>query len=145
MVRCRDLSGGKSLPAELKDPLGRREILEAMLAEVGERGIDQDAVDDGHQHLAAVTARGDAGSAVDVVSDIALLGDEWRPGVDARPERCTRPLASALGRRRGGGERACGAVGNATKKASPCVSTSTPPWHGARLAHHLRCSPSASA
>ncbi len=56
-----------------------------MLAEVGELGLNQDRRRGGYEHLAAVTARGDAGSAVDVVSDVALLGEERRPGVDADP------------------------------------------------------------
>ena len=96
------------------------------------------------EHLPAVAGRRDAGGAVHVVSDVALLGDEWRPGVQADAHvdrgRATRDSVSARA-----AARAPGAVGKAKKKASPCVSTSTPPSaaHASRMIR--RCSASASA
>ena len=45
------------------------------------------------------------------------------------------PALEACGQRRCAAASAPGAVGKAKKNASPCVSTSTPPCGGARLAH----------
>ena len=89
--------------AELVDALGRSEVLEAMLAEVGEpvepderRGRGRD------QHLPAVADRRDPSSAVDVVSDVSLIGDERRPGVEtnAHVDRAGRERLCERGRRR---------------------------------------------
>ena len=72
---------------------------------------------------------------MDVVADIALLADEWRTCMDAdahadRPSRARRSVNSEAA------ASAPGAVGNATKKASPCVSTSTPPLSGTCVPDH---------
>ena len=72
---------------ELVDALRGREILEAMLAEVDEPvRPDERGRRRGDQHLPAVAYRRDPSSAVDVVSDVALVGDERRPGVEAHAD-----------------------------------------------------------
>ena len=63
----------------------------------------------------------------------------WTP-IRTRIGPCTRSsIASAAA------ASAPGAVGNATKNASPCVSTSTPPWAPNARRRTRRCSASASA
>ena len=77
----------------------------------------------------------DPRGAMDVDADVALVGDERRPGVEAdpNPDRAGRErLCASRQRPRALPER----VGKAKKKASPCVSTSTPPSRGERLAKH---------
>ena len=96
-----------------------------MLAEIAKFALDELSPCRGHEHLPAVAAGGDARGAVDVVSHIALIGQKRRSAVQADPD------VHRTGRKRireggGRGERP-GAVGKAKKKASPCVSTSTPP------------------
>ena len=120
--------------AELENPLWSREILEAMLAEVGELGLDQDGRRGGYEHLAAMTARGDAGSTVDVVSDVALSRRGAASRCGRRPVLALTVRFSAPAKPEAAAS-APGAVGNAKKKASPCVSTSTPPWavHASRI------------
>ena len=100
--------------AELVDALGRREVLEAMFAEVDEP-VDSDKRSrrGGDEHLSAVADCRDARGAVHIVSDVALVGDERRPGVQAdanvdragrqrlRERGCSRESA---GRRREGEE-----------------------------------------
>ena len=85
---------------------------------------------------------GDAGAEVDVVSDVALARSEaaspcaGRSAPGSGRRRAPRVIASAAAS-------APGAVGKAKKKASPCVSTSTPSRErtprgsgaGARRAH----------
>ena len=70
--------------AELVDALGRREVLEAMLAEVDEPvEPDKRGRRGGDEHLPAVADRRDARCTVHIVSDIPLVGDERRAGVEA--------------------------------------------------------------
>src|SRR5712691_2556889 len=57
-----------------------------------------------------------------------------RIGPGASPSSASAAASSALG-----------AVGKATKKASPCVSTSTPPWAPKDSRRMRRCSPSPCA
>ena len=63
------------------------------------------AVDGRDEHLPAVAGGGDAGGAVDVAADVALLGQERRPRVQADPH-LDRAGGERLGHRRRGGERA---------------------------------------
>jgi hypothetical protein len=130
--------------AELVDALGRGEVLQSMLAEVAQAvGAHEHGRRRRHEHLPTMPSGGDARCPVNVATDISLLRQERRPGVQA----------DAHGDRAGGraslnadaASIAPGAVGKAKKKASPWVSTSTPPpaVHAARIAR--RCSASASA
>ena len=91
--------------AELVDPLGRGEVLEAVLAEV----VQVDRVDEPggggrEEDLAAVAAGGDARGAVDVDADVALVGEERRAAVEAHAH-ADRPGRELLGRGGGRGER----------------------------------------
>ena len=115
-----------------------------MLAEVDEAvETDERSGRGGDEHLPAVSDGRDAGGPVHVVSDVALVGDERRPGVqtDANVDRAGRQRLREGGR----SSESTGCRGNAKKKASPCVSTSTPPpaEHASRMIR--RCSASASA
>ena len=81
---------------------GARQILEPVLAEVGELELDERGRRGRDEHLPAVAGRGDPRGAVHVLSDVALVGEQGRPGVQADPH-LDRPGASAavsLGRGR---------------------------------------------
>lgn len=89
-----------------------------------------------------VPDRGDARAFVHDLPDVALPGEVGRAGVQTHAH-ADRTLA----------ERFCasaaawiapGAVGNAMKKASPCVSTSTPPCRANASRRTRRCSASAA-
>ena len=69
--------------AELVDALGSRQVFEAVLAEVTQLVLDEGGTGGGHEHLSAVAGCGDAGGAVDVSADVALLGEERRARVQA--------------------------------------------------------------
>ena len=86
-------------------------------SERGRRGRDE--------HLPAVRERRDPSSAMHVDPDIALDSHRRCSGVQAHPNR-DRPCRERLLPDRAAAA-APAAVGKATKKASPCVSTSTPP------------------
>jgi len=112
---------------ELVQALRSREILQTVLAEVakqissgqgGGRGRDE--------HLAAVATRSDASRAMHVNADVALFVQVGGARVDAdahansarsQPRQRFAGRLERIRRRR-----------EATKNASPCVSTSTPPW-----------------
>ena len=116
------------LVAELVDPLGRGEVLEPVLAEVPQPvGAEQRSRGRRDEHLPAVSCRRDPRRAVHVDADVPLLGHVRRARMDAHPHP-DRARGQSLAARGSGRRSAPGAVGNATKKASPCVSTSTPPW-----------------
>ena len=85
-------------------------------------------------HLAAVARGGHASGEVDVVPDVALIGEQRGARVQphAHPDR-TRRERTREGR---AAARAPGAVGKAKKNASPWVSTSTPPSAAQCLADH---------
>jgi hypothetical protein len=83
------------------------------------RGRDED--------LASMACAGDAAGAMDVLPDVALVGEERRPGVDPAMRTWSRPAASAAWASEAASS-ACWSVSNTKKKESPCVSTSTPPW-----------------
>ena len=135
----------ETLSVELKDALRSREVLEAVLAKIDELEVlIEECSGRRREHdLAAVRGRGDAGSPVNVVPDISLLRKERRTGVDARPNPhgpATSASLNALA-----APSAPGAVGNAKKNASPCVSTSTPPQRTHACLTRRRCSASADA
>ena len=79
------LQCGEVAAAQLERSLGRAEILEAMLAEVGQLGLDERRGRRRDEHLSTVPCGGNAGSAVEVVSHVAFLADEGGPCVDADP------------------------------------------------------------
>ncbi len=54
-----------------------------MLAEVGERALDELGGGSRADHLAAVTRSRDPGREVHVVSDVAFVGQKRGPGVQA--------------------------------------------------------------
>ena len=81
------LEGGEVAVSELVDALGGGEVLEPVLAEVSELELDERSGGGRDEHLPAVAAGSDAGSAVDVGADVALLGQERRSGVQADPHR----------------------------------------------------------
>ncbi len=68
------MSGRESLFSELVDALGGGEVLQPVLAEVGEFDFDERSDGGGDEHLTAVAHRRDAGGPVDVTADVALLG-----------------------------------------------------------------------
>ena len=80
---------------------------------------------------------------MDVLADVALLGEERR--AVCRPTRTWIGPEARVSRTAAAAEIAPGAVGNAKKKASPCVSTSTPSWAAHAVWMTRRCSASASA
>ncbi len=72
--------------AKLVDPLGCREVLEPVLAEVVQPGTAEEGGRGGrHEDLPAVACRGDPRALVHVVSDIALRAEQRGAGVDADP------------------------------------------------------------
>ncbi len=88
--------------AELVDPLGSGQVLEPVLAEVAQRRdvrqpvrCEQRRGRGGDQHLPAVPAGRDPRRAVDVLADVALVGDVRSAGVHAHPEP-DRALAEVL-------------------------------------------------
>ena len=80
------MSGGKSLASELEERDRLGDVLEPVLAEVGEGGsIDEGGGRLREDDLAAVARGGDPRCEVDVVSDVALVGQKRGPGVQADP------------------------------------------------------------
>ena len=71
--------------SDLEDVLGRGEVLEAVLTEVTELVVDKALGRGGDEHLSAVAGGGDTGGAVDVVADVALVGQKRRSRVQADP------------------------------------------------------------
>ena len=133
-VRSRLRSGGKSSVAELEEPLGLGQVLEPVLA----RGR---AADVAVERARVSPPRGAPGrrarprqmraARCTSMPDVALGRQLRLAGVDAHAD-ADRPVASAALSLLGRGERRPTRVANATKKASPCVSTSTPPWRRER-------------
>ena len=90
--------------AELVDPLGRRQVLQPVLAQVSQPlGAHEARRGLGHEHLATVSGRRNARRPVHVDSDISLPAQQRRPGVDpnTNPNRAT---SQALYRGRRGGD-----------------------------------------
>ena len=85
--------------AELEDRDRLGDVLEPVLAEIGEldarraRASQRERID-----LAAVARSGDAGGEVDVVADVALVGEQRRARVQADPH-LDRPRRQRLGHR----------------------------------------------
>ena len=119
-------SGGNSPSPSCEEPGRAVEVLEPVQAEVAQLvPVEQSCGRGREDDLAAVRERGDARSTVDVDADVALAGERRCARVQPHAHR-DRPGASAVC----ASSAACAAppaVGKATKNASPCVSTSTPP------------------
>ena len=130
--------------AQLEEALRRREVLEPVFAEVA-YGVACDEVARRlrQEHLAPVPGGSDARRAVDVDPDVALVGHDGLARVEPHAD-ADRPAA----KRRlpiGGGPIASEARANATKNASPCVSTSTPPCRAKASRNTRRWSLNSSA
>ncbi len=130
--------------AELVDPLRRGEVLQPVLAQVAHRrGIDQPRRRGGDERLPAVAARRDPRSAVHIDADVALVRENgvplWMPIRTLIGPPASRSVAAPAA------AMAPGAVGKATKNASPCVSTSTPPFSANASRRMTRWAASASA
>ena len=83
-VRVRDrLEWGEALVAELEDGDRVLDVLQAMLAEVGERAVDELGRCLGEDDLPTMACRGDTGGEVHVLSHVALICDARRPRVQA--------------------------------------------------------------
>ena len=83
-VRVRDrLERGEALVAELEDGDRVLDVLQAMLAEVGERAVDELGRCLGEDDLPTMACRGDTGGEVHVLSHVALICDARRPRVQA--------------------------------------------------------------
>jgi hypothetical protein len=92
--------------AELPDPLRGAQVLEPVLPEVAEALASEQGGGRGRdEHLAAVPGSCDAGGAVHVGADVALLGQERRARVQAHPHRELERLLrlARRGERAGGG------------------------------------------
>jgi hypothetical protein len=127
------------LVAELIEPLGRREVVEPVEAQVAQAvRTDQVARRLRDQDLAAVTCGGDTRCAMDIDSDITLVGPRGLARCSPMRTRIG-PLPSSS-RAAAAAARASVAVGNATKNASPCVSTSKPPRRAKASRSARRCS-----
>jgi len=94
-------------------PDGRRQILQAVLAEVAERELpllEQGERRRRDENLASVAARADPCGPMDVHPDVVPIGDEGLTGVQTHPEpnRAERErvadVSGACDRRAGGGE-----------------------------------------
>ena len=69
---------------QLEDALGRREVLQPVVAQVAESLVSNQAGRRRrNEHLAAVADCGNPCRPMDVCPDVALAGDEWRSRVDA--------------------------------------------------------------
>ena len=129
------MSGGKAPSPSWKigDRLG--DVLQPVLAEVGERRpLDELGGRMREEDLAAVAGGGDARGEVDVVADVALLGDERRARVQADPH-LDRARRERLGHRRGRGERP-GARREGEEEGVALRVDLDPALGGARLADH---------
>ena len=112
-VRVRDrLQRREALAADLEDRDGLVDVLEAVLAEVGEHGaVGESRRRPREDDLTAVRGCRHPGRDVDVLADVALRGQEGLAGVDAdaNPDRAGRERLGQS-RRRGNGGR-CGREG----------------------------------
>jgi hypothetical protein len=90
--------------AQLVDALGCEEVLEPVLPEVVQVTVDERRCLLRHEHLSAMAGCRDAGTAMNVDADVALVGEERRSGVqaDAYADRTGRERLGQLG---GSGER----------------------------------------
>ncbi len=60
---------------------GAEEVLQPVLSKVCELELDELGCRGRDEHLAAVSDSGDASRTVDVTADVALVCQQWRPGV----------------------------------------------------------------
>ena len=129
---------------ELEEALRRAQVLQPVQAEVAHIGAGEVRRRLRQEHLPAVPGSRDPRRPVHVEPDVALVRPE-------RLARCAAPSAPAPGRPRA---RACASAAaatasdaraNATKNASPCVSTSTPSCRRQASRSARRCSASTSA
>jgi hypothetical protein len=74
--------------AQLGDPLGGAQVLEAVFAEIAHAVRPQQRGGGSRdEDLAPVAGGGDPGGAVHVRADVALAGQQRRPRVEAHPHR----------------------------------------------------------
>ena len=156
-VRVRDrLQWREALAPELEQRDRLVEVLQPVLAELGEVAVDERPCRGRHDDLSAVPGGGDAGSPVELPAGIALAGQKRLPRVQAHPYPDRSALERLLppsGRREGlsgvpeGVQEGVAlrvdldAAGeSAPQKPSPWVSTSTPPWAEKALRRKRRCS-----
>ena len=149
-VRSAGNSFAQPVDHELREPLRPRQVLEPVLAEVaqldavGQLGLDQLAGRLREQHLPAVAGGADPRGARHVEADVAgrrrptarRCGSRSGPRAASRRARAARARPPAT---------APVALGNATKNASPCVSTSRPPASANAARRRRRCSSSSAA
>ena len=138
-------AAGSSAVAELEEPDRRVEVLEPVPAEVDGRGVRETSAAVASERItwppcARAATRAPRWTSIPTYpSAVAVGAPVWRPirtriGPPASASLATRAAATAPA-----------AVGKATKNASPCVSTSTPPWSANAARRTRRCSASASA
>ena len=129
----------KSRFPELEDQYGVGDVLQPMLTEGDERRQFAEKVPGraGEDDLAAVGCRGDARGEVEGLADVALIVQPRLARVD--PDADTAGRRPVRRQRRLPAMTAPEALANATRKASPWVSTSMPSFarHTARMT--LRC------
>ena len=102
------LEGWERAVAELVHALGSRQVLEAVLAEIGQLELEQAGRGRRDEHLSTVAGSGDAGGTMDVVADVALFCQQRGARVQPRanPDRTGRErLRHRLGGRDGAGSR----------------------------------------
>jgi hypothetical protein len=111
-VRVRDRPQGReSLAPELEEPERLGEVLQPVLAEVGQLALDKRARRLREEHLAAVPGGGDPRRQVDVRADVALPAAVRAPRVQAHPHpdraggQCLLAVAGGRERRGRGRER----------------------------------------
>ena len=105
-----------------------------MLAEVGKLTFDELSGRRRDEYLSAVATGGDTGGAVDVISDVALVGEKRRPGVqaDTHGDRAGGERIGE-GRRR----RECSRCGRKGEEEGIALSVDfDPALRGTRLADH---------
>ena len=116
-VRVRDrLERGEALIAELEDGDRVLNVLQAVLAEVGERAVDELGRCLGEDDLPTMACRGDTGGEVHVLSHVALICDARRSRVQA-DTNMDRAWGERLPRR--GGRDAAAVAGEREEEGVP--------------------------
>ena len=121
--------GNRSLP-ELEERDRLVEVLQPVLAQLGDGRRRRAPASPPRPRPAAVPARGDPRGPVQLAPGVALAGQPQLAGVQAHPH-LDRPRRERLLPRAAAATRLDGSA-NTYRNASPCVSTSTPPWRGER-------------
>ena len=102
-VRVRDrLQRRKALAPELEERDRLVEVLQAVLAELGQLAVDERPRRRRHDDLAAVARGGDAGGPVELPPGVALAGQPQLAGVQAHPHLDRRRRERLLTLRRSG-------------------------------------------